>query len=47
MGLPGKQPGSPIFFELVINRIGDCLKAGGEGERPGGIEDKDSLKDIT
>jgi len=42
MGLPGKPPGSPIFFDPVGNRIGNRLKAGVSKDRVGYIADKDS-----
>jgi hypothetical protein len=47
VGLPGKPPGSPIFFDLVGNRIGNRLKVGSTKDRVGYIADKDSQKDIT
>ena len=47
MGLLGKPPRSPIFFDLLGNSIGDCLKGYGIGNSLEEIQDKDRLKNIT
>ena len=47
MGPPGKTPGGPIFFDLLGNSLGDCLKGYGVGNNLEQIADKDSLKNIT
>ncbi len=47
MGLLGKPPRSPIFFDLLGDSIGDCLKGCGVGNSLEEIPDKDSLENIT
>ena len=43
----GYHPRSPIFFDLVWNRMGNCLGVVGIGDSLEDIADKDSLENIT